>query len=69
MQYDADAIFDAAIQLPENDRLDLVSRLLETLPEGSVTMSLDDPELRAEIERRFADQAGAVPWADLRAEG
>ena len=47
--------FDAAMQLPEADRLTLASRLMESLPPEGITVSLDDPELAAELDRRFAD--------------
>jgi hypothetical protein len=69
MQADSDAIFQAALSLPEAERLALVSRLIETMPEHSLTACLDDDDLRSEVERRFADQAGSVPWTELRDEG
>lgn len=68
MQSDSDVIFHAALDLTETERLALVSRLMETMPEQSVTVSLDDADLHAEIERRFADPSGAVPWSELRGE-
>jgi len=69
MQSDPQAILDAALRLPENERLAIVSRLLETLPPEDVTISLDDTRLAEELDRRFADSEGAVPWSDLKAEG
>ena len=57
------------LQLPENERLAIVSRLLETLPPEDITISLDDAQLAEELDRRFADSEGAVPWSDLKAEG
>ena len=69
MPTDPQAILDAALQLPENERLAIVSRLLETLPPEDVTISLDDAQLAEELDRRFADSEGAVPWSDLKAEG
>jgi len=69
MPTDPEAILDAALQLPENERLAIVSRLLETLPPEDVTISLDDAQLAEELDRRFADSEGAVPWSDLKAEG
>lgn len=69
MQSDPQAILDAALRLPENERLVIVSRLLETLPPEDVTISLDDTRLAEELDRRFADSEGAVPWSDLKAEG
>jgi len=69
MQSDPQAILDAALRLSENERLAIVSRLLETLPPEDMTVSLDDPQLVEELDRRFADDEGAVPWSDLKAEG
>jgi hypothetical protein len=63
------AILDAALKLPENDRLAIALRLWETLPDGDLSAGLDDPELTAELNRRFAENAGSVPWPELRAEG
>ena len=68
MQLTPDAIFDAALKLPENERLALVSRLLKTMPAESVLPSLDDPALEQELDRRFADREGAVPWSELRTQ-
>ena len=69
MPTDPEAILDAALQLPENERLAIVSRLLETLPPEHVTISLDDAQRAEELDRRFADSEGTVPWSDLKAEG
>ncbi|HEY5311445.1 MAG TPA: hypothetical protein VIK18_02960 [Pirellulales bacterium] len=68
MQSDSKTIFEAALKLPENERLILVSRLLESMPEEPAGLSLDDPELLNELRRRSADTQGAVPWSQVRAE-
>ena len=68
MQSNSDAIFQAAIQLPEDERLTLVSRILETMPEEPVGLSIDDPDLVEELKRRSADLEGAMPWSQLRDE-
>ena len=68
MQSDPQAILDAALRLSETERLAIVSRLLETLPPEDITISLDDPQLVEELDRRFADDEGIVPWSDLKAE-
>jgi hypothetical protein len=31
-------------------------------------MSVDDPLLGEELERRFADRDGGISWSELRAE-
>ena len=69
VQSDPQAILDAALRLSENERLAIVSRLLETLPPEDITVSLDDPQLVEELDRRFADNEGTIPWSDLKAEG
>jgi hypothetical protein len=56
------------MNLPENVRLDLASRLLETVPPGLDLLSLDDPNLIEELDRRAADDSGAIPWSDLKNE-
>jgi hypothetical protein len=68
MQLPAETVFEAALGLPEAERLALASRLLETIPVGDSTISLDDDSLLEELERRFADREGEVDWSDLRAE-
>jgi putative addiction module component (TIGR02574 family) len=63
-----EAIFEAALKLSEDERLALVSRLLETLPSEESTLSVHDPRLVEELDRRFSDREGAVPWSELKAE-
>jgi putative addiction module component (TIGR02574 family) len=69
MSLASDAIFSEALKLPETERLILVSRLLETMPTDDSVLSLDDASLNEELDRRFADSAGGVPWSELRSEG
>lgn len=68
MPSDPQTILDAAMQLPEDSRLRLVSRLLESLPRAKETLPVDDPHLTEELDRRFADEEGAIRWPDLKAE-
>ncbi len=64
------AVFDAALALPETERVLLAECLLETLP--SEQDELADEELYAELERRRADfekdPSGAVPLSELLKE-
>jgi putative addiction module component (TIGR02574 family) len=65
------AVFDAALALPEEERALLAERLLETLsPE---TNDQTDDELAAELDRRFAeyqrDPSVAVPWSEIKRQG
>jgi hypothetical protein len=64
MQLTPDTIFEAALNLPENERLDLAARLLDTVPPG--IMSIDDPEFIAELDRRFNDGSPTIPWSEIR---
>jgi putative addiction module component (TIGR02574 family) len=47
------AVFDAALALPDTERLLLAEQLLQTLPSSADELS--DEELFAELERRRAD--------------
>jgi hypothetical protein len=68
MQPDTDAIFAAALELPEDQRLALVARLLQTVPDEPAGLSIDDPDLVEELKRRSADLDGATPWSQVRSE-
>jgi len=68
MSSDPQAILAAALHLSQEDRLALVSQLLESLPAETQTLSADAPDLIAELDRRFTDPDGAVPWSELQAE-
>ena len=68
MQATSEAIIEAALKLPENERLTLVSRILETMPADDSSLSLDDASLIEELDRRFADREGSVTWSELQAE-
>jgi hypothetical protein len=68
MSSTADQAFEAAMQLPEEDRVALIGRLLETMPTREIALSLDAPNLLDELDQRFADREGEIRWADLRAE-
>jgi hypothetical protein len=69
MQPTSEVIFEAAMKLPEDERLTIVSRLLETMPDEDSSASLDDPSLIEELDRRFADREGSVTWPELQADG
>jgi len=68
MQSPSEAVFEAALKLPESERIVLVSRLLETMPPEDSGISLEDATLAEELDRRFADREGSIPWSDLQAE-
>jgi putative addiction module component (TIGR02574 family) len=64
----SEMIFEQALKLPENERLTLASRLLDTVPADDSAIALDDASLVEELDRRFGDREGSVAWSDLRAE-
>jgi len=68
MQADSNEIYQAALGLSEMDRLILVTRLLETMSMEDTGLSLDDPRLIEELDRRSSDHAGAVDWSDLKSQ-
>jgi hypothetical protein len=55
MYMSLDAIAEAALELSAGERWELVSRILETVPLETVTMSIDDPLLPEELQRRMND--------------
>jgi hypothetical protein len=60
MSLASDAIFSEALKLPESERLTLVSRLLETMPADDSGLSLDDPLLIEELDRRSSPTSPVV---------
>ncbi len=68
MASNRDEVMEAALQLSEVDRLAIVNRLLESLPEEPPGLALDDSEFAEELERRSGDWDGAVPWEQLQNE-
>jgi putative addiction module component (TIGR02574 family) len=64
MQLTPDTIFEAALNLPDSERLALATRLLDTVPPE--IMSIDEPEFIAELDRRFNDGSPTIPWSEIR---
>ena len=63
-----DEILEVALLLSEGDRLAIVDRLLETLPDEFPGLSDSDPLFAEELERRSGDWEGAIPWPQLKAD-
>jgi putative addiction module component (TIGR02574 family) len=61
-------ILDAALALPEAERVFLIDELMESLPPD--TGPLSDEEMLAELERRHAevekDPSIAIPWPEVK---
>ncbi len=70
MTLSTQAIFDAALALPEAERAALAERLLESL--SSELDGLSEAEWLVELERRSADfergTAEAISWSELKQE-
>jgi putative addiction module component (TIGR02574 family) len=68
MSSETQAVFDAALALPETDRALLVERLLESLPPDAD--ELTEEEFAAELDRRHAeflrDPSIGIPWEEVR---
>jgi putative addiction module component (TIGR02574 family) len=68
MSETAQAILAAALSLPEEEREELVERLMESLPPSPD--DLGDEALLAELERRRAeherDPSVVIPWSEFR---
>jgi hypothetical protein len=58
-------ILDAALKLPEPERLLVASRLMDTLPADLAGLSVDDPKFLDELERRAVDPEPGVPVSEL----
>ncbi len=70
MESRGQAVLEAALNLPEEERALIAEQLLATLS-GTGPSSSDD-DFAAELERRFEegrdDATATIPWADLRDE-
>jgi putative addiction module component (TIGR02574 family) len=68
MDRNATDVLEAALALPEADRVRLVEELLATLPRENE--ELTDDELEVELERRYAeyqrDPSVAIPWSAIK---
>ena len=67
MQLTPDALYEAALKLSEGERLELATRLLDTVPPEM--LSVDDPNFIAEMDRRFNDGEPTIPWSEIRDRG
>lgn len=62
-------ILDAALALPERERLRLAEDLLQSLPPDD-DQTLDDDAFAVELDRRWAefqaDPTVGIPWSQVR---
>ena len=70
MTSETQSVYQAALALPDSERLKLVERLMETLPPPEDDLTED--EFVAELDRRFAeiqkDPSGGIPWSQIQRE-
>jgi hypothetical protein len=65
MEVSVEALFEAALSLPEDQRRQLLVRLVDSIrPDG--VMSDDDPGFHAELILRINDGSEAIPWSEVR---
>ena len=71
MHANLDQILEAAMQLSEDDRLAIATRLLNTLPDQPPGLAIDDSDLLDELERRRQEQdrTSDVPFGELWQQG
>lgn len=65
MAFNSNEILDAALKLPESDRLLIAARLLATLPDDYPGLSEVDTGLLDELERRACDTEPTIPVSEL----
>jgi putative addiction module component (TIGR02574 family) len=63
-----DDILQAALSLSLEDRLLMAEELLGTLPEDRDLLSLQDPGIIQELDRRWNDGEARISWEEVRAE-
>jgi hypothetical protein len=56
-------LYQAAMELSAADRLVLASELMETVPDDLPGLSLEDPQLLDELDRRVHDGTTPIPWS------
>jgi hypothetical protein len=61
-------LYSAAMQLPEEQRYELATLILNGGEDDDFAFDPDAPEVAAEMQRRLADREGAISWEQLRAE-
>lgn len=60
-----DEILEAALRLPEAERLSIATQLLGTLSDELEELALDDDQLIEEWERRSNDGSEPIPLSDI----
>ncbi len=58
-------LLNAAMQLPEKERLELAAQLLKSVPGDLADTPINDDEFYEELRRRSQDETGQVSAADI----
>lgn len=61
-------VLKSAMELPEADRLQIATELIDSVAEDWPGWALDDPNFVAELERRVNDGSRNVPWDTVQAQ-
>lgn len=59
-------ILKNALTLPEQDRIQLATELIESVAGSPPGLSVNDPGFMAEMERRLADGSQPIAWDEVR---
>ena len=60
-----DDLLKTALTLPESERIQLATELLDSIPGTLPGLSVDTAEFEKELERRFHDGTKSVSWEDV----
>lgn len=63
-----DEVLKSAMELSETDRLVLATELMETISDDLPGLSLDSPDLLAELESRASDGSPGISWEEVQAQ-
>ena len=62
----ADEILAELIKFPLEERRVLTEKAIESMPLQEMGSWVEGPEFLAQLDRRFGDLEGAVPWEEVR---
>ena len=68
MSANREEILQSALELPEADRLQIATELIDSVAGDWPGWNSDDPEFAAELERRAEDGSEAIPWDLVRTQ-
>lgn len=60
-----DDVLEMALLLSEADRLEIATRLLDTVGDDLPGLAMDDPDLIAELDRRRLEETESIPASEI----